>query len=76
MKAAEVRVGAVYLANVSDSRCAVRITGRRLKGWSGVNLRTGREVYVRGAQRLQRELTTPGAIEIYSKPVEVRGKQV
>lgn len=60
MKAAQVRIGATYLAKVSNKVVKVRITGdNTYGGWNAVNLETGREVRIRGAQRLRSEVAPP-----------------
>ena len=59
MKTKDVEIGGIYAAEVSGKMTRVRIdvklpvySGIR-SGWSGTNLATGREVYVKSAQRLR-----------------------
>ena len=60
MKKADVQIGAVYTAKVSGRLTHVRITGTcDYGGWVGINVATGREIRIRGAQRLRREVTAP-----------------
>lgn len=57
MKKADVQVGKTYMAKVSEKLVPVRITAEsRYGGWDGVNTVTGRQVRIRGAQRLRREV--------------------
>ena len=54
MKKADVEIGGKYIAKVSGKLAVVQIkseTGRG--GWFGVNVKTGREIRVRSAQRLR-----------------------
>jgi len=54
MKKAEVKIGATYAVKVSERLVPVTITGVSVYGgWYGRNERTGREVRIRGAQRLR-----------------------
>jgi len=59
MRAAEVVVGQVYLANVSGRVVPVRIERpvlvgfRQRRAWEATNLVTGRRVLIRSAQRLR-----------------------
>jgi hypothetical protein len=60
MRAAEVVVGQVYLANVSGRVVSVRIERPVLVGfrqrrtaWEATNLTTGRRILIRSAQRLR-----------------------
>ncbi len=59
MRKRDVRVGAVYVVKVSEREVPVEIRREALygKGWIGRNLTTGREVRIRSAQRLRREVT-------------------
>lgn len=57
MKKAEVEVGGVYEAKVSDRLAPVRLLSESPHGgWVAKNLATGRVVRVRSAQRLRRKL--------------------
>lgn len=60
MKKAEVEIGAVYIAKVSGKLARVQIIGiTAYGGWYGLNLDTGRDVLIRGAQRLRRLVNPP-----------------
>lgn len=69
MKQSEVRVGAVYQVKVSGKLAPVRIireVERRVgftrtvrTQWVGKNLRTGREITIRSAAKLRREIQEP-----------------
>jgi hypothetical protein len=69
MKRSDVKVGNVYVVRVGALLSHVRITEDRgtvsplfsrvtskHRGWVGVNLRTNREVYIRTAGRLRKEV--------------------
>lgn len=63
MKQAEVIIGRKYYAKVSGRIVVVRITephlqsgGARGKGWDAINEATGRQVHIKSAQRLRREV--------------------
>lgn len=69
MRQRDVRVGAVYEVRVSgklapvkiireyDTYAGSRMNGRQLRTrWIGKNLRTGREITIRSAAKLRREL--------------------
>jgi hypothetical protein len=63
MRAAEVVVGQVYLANVSGRVVSVRIERPVLVGfrqrrtaWEATNLTTGRRILIRSAQRLRKQV--------------------
>jgi hypothetical protein len=57
MKKNEVHVGGRYVAKVSEKLVVIEITGEsQYGGWDAKNLATGREVRVRSAQRLRREV--------------------
>lgn len=70
MKKDQVQVGKVYAAKVSGAVVPVRITaekwqGDRHVGWVGTNVRTGKTVRIKTAQRLRNEVgptppTPPG----------------
>lgn len=54
MKKSEIKIGSIYAAKVSDQLAAVKIKGDRpYGGWDAINLRTGREVRIKSAQRLR-----------------------
>lgn len=71
MKAADIQIGKVYAVKVSGKIQPVKIirkiddgfnhrTGRSVPGgWAGRNEQTGREVYVRSAQRCRHEIGGP-----------------
>ena len=55
MKKAAVEIGGKYEAKVSGNLTTVEIVGIRYpKGWNAINVKTGREVFIRSAQRLRR----------------------
>ena len=57
MKKAEVKVGGTYLAKVSGAVVPVRIQSEHPRhGWVGVNTVTRREVRIKTAARLRREV--------------------
>lgn len=61
MKKDEVVVGNIYTAKVSGGVASVQIREEKWKGdkhvgWSAVNLRTGRAVYIKSAQRLRAQV--------------------
>jgi len=67
MKKAEVKIGTTYEAKVSGRLAHVRITGENLYGgWNAVNVATKRDVHIRGAQRLRREIQTDRLTQIRS----------
>jgi len=56
MKKNDVVIGQVYKAKVSGKTCLVRIDSSPnwplRKGWEATNLDTGRQIYIKSAQRL------------------------
>lgn len=55
MKKAEIEVGGKYIAKVSNKLAVVKITNEnRYGGWDATNVKTGRAVRIRSAQRLRR----------------------
>ena len=53
----EVHIGGHYVAKVSNRLVTVRITGEsRFGGWVGVNTVTGREVHIKTAGRLRKQV--------------------
>jgi hypothetical protein len=64
MKKAEVKIGSTYVAKVSGKLAHVRILGENLYGgWNAVNVATKRDVHIRGAQRLRREILPANRLE-------------
>ncbi len=58
MKKANVRIGGTYTAKVGGSVTTVRITSEsQYGGWNGQNTVTGREVRIKTAARLRREVS-------------------
>ena len=51
MKKSEVRIGATYHAKVSGAIVPVRILSNAYVGWMALNIKTGRTIHIRGAQR-------------------------
>lgn len=66
IKKADVVVGAIYAVKVSGKISPVRIDRAYTKGYDGTNLRTGRGVHLRSAQRLRRRIwpTTDGGFSV------------
>lgn len=57
MKKADVRIGSTYRARVSGKITDIRIDSpSQFGGWHATNLQTGREVRVKTAARLRREV--------------------
>ncbi len=56
IKKADVKIGGIYWAKVSDKLTKVRVLRAEGKGYQIVNLATNREVYFRSAARLRREV--------------------
>lgn len=57
MKKNEIKVGATYIAKVSNKLVKVQIVGARLQGWTAKNLETNRLIWIKSAQRLRSEVT-------------------
>ncbi len=54
MKKNTVKIGAVYMANVSGKLCKVKITGdNSFGGWDGLNTETNRTVRIKSGRRLR-----------------------
>ncbi len=61
MKKNEVKVGKFYTAKVSDRLTTVRIDAENPRGgWDATNIRTGKKVRIKSAQRLRHETRGPG----------------
>lgn len=57
MKRAEIVIGGVYIAKVSGVLTRVRLENLHPSGgWRAMNLATGREIRIRTAARLRREV--------------------
>jgi hypothetical protein len=57
MKKNEIEIGKVYVVKVSGNISKVRIVSESIYGgWNGRNLATGRDVRIRTAARLRREV--------------------
>lgn len=61
MKKSQVKVGKFYAAKVSDRMTTIRIDRENPRGgWDATNLRTGKTVRIKSAQRLRHETRGPG----------------
>ena len=61
MKKDEIKVGSHYSAKVSGRMATVRIDAENARGgWDATNLRTGKKVRIKSAQRLRHETRAPG----------------
>ena len=61
MKKSEIKIGKHYTAKVSDRMTTVRIDGTSPHGgWDATNIRTGKSVRIKSAQRLRHETRGPG----------------
>ena len=62
MKKRDVKIGATYVAKVSDRLTEVRITSENAHGgWDAINTSTNRKVRIKSAQKLRRRVDAPGA---------------
>jgi hypothetical protein len=62
MKKNEVRVGATYLAKISNKVVAVRIDSEHPRGgWNAINTATTKKVHIKSAQALRGEAPADGA---------------
>lgn len=63
MKRSEVQIGRTYVVKVSGQLAPVKlISASPYGGWIGRNVRTGRDVRIRTAAKLRREISwAPGA---------------
>ena len=69
MKKASVKIGATYVAKVSDRLTEVRITGENPNGgWDAINTKTNRPVRIKSAQKLRKCVDTPIADSGAKKP--------
>jgi hypothetical protein len=69
MQKQDIHIGSTYIVKVSGTLAKVRITCEHQRGgWYGTNLATGREIRIRTAARLRKEV--PPAQEI--SPDEAR----
>jgi len=63
MQQDQVQAGKVYAAKVNDKLAPVRIDSERTDsgggGWNATNLRTGKAIRIKSAQRLRNEITVP-----------------
>ena len=58
MQKQDIRIGSTYIVKVSGTLTKVRITREHDRGgWYGTNLATGREIRIRTAARLRKEVT-------------------
>ncbi len=60
VKKSDVKVGGEYVAKVSDKLMTVKITGEsRHGGWDAKNVKTGKEVRIKSAERLRGPAAAP-----------------
>lgn len=58
MKKAEIKIGSRYVAKVSGALTTVYIDSEsRYGGWNATNVKTGRAVRIKSAQRLRRKVS-------------------
>ena len=71
MKKENVEIGKTYLVKVSGKLVPVKLIRKYdsfswyLHGWVGVNLKTNREIHIKTAAKLHRELPIQEDINIY-----------
>lgn len=59
MKNSEIKIGKHYAAKVSGDITVVRIIAKSvLGGWDARNIHTGREIRIKSAARLRREVVS------------------
>jgi len=64
----EIRIGAIYKAQVSNKLVSVRIMSLcPIGGWYAVNLSTHKQIRVKSAQRLRYEVPEPTLVEIFDE---------
>ena len=69
MKKDEVKVGGVYAAKVSDKVVPVRLDSENPHGgWDATNLKTGKAVRIKSAQRLRAEVKPAGQLATQEAP--------
>ena len=62
MKKAEVKIGGVYYAKVTNRKVEIRIDAEKPRGgWEATNLATGKKITIKSAQRLQGEVGAKSA---------------
>ena len=62
MKKAEVKIGGVYYAKVTNRKVEIRIEAEKPRGgWEATNLATGKKITIKSAQRLQGEVGAKSA---------------
>lgn len=76
MLKAEVAVGKVYLARVSDKVVPVRIEREAGRGYEGVNLASKRTVYLKSAAKLRREATVDEIDRFTKPPLAVKAENI
>ncbi len=81
MKKAEIQIGGIYLAKVSGQVVPVRVTkerdtysynGNYRMTWEATNLRTGRTVRIKSAQRFRRRVTEDVATALNDEEAKAR----
>jgi hypothetical protein len=61
MKMVDVHIGGIYVAKVSGKLTKVRLDeehwfGTRRSGWLATNMTTGRQIHIRSAAKLRKEV--------------------
>ena len=61
MKKAEIKIGGYYQAKISNRLTIVRIDSKTLhgNGWMVTNMNTNRQIRIRSAAKLRREMQWP-----------------
>ena len=76
MKKDEVKVGGVYAAKVSDKVVPVRLDSENAHGgWDATNLKTGKAVRIKSAQRLRAQVKPAGQPATQEAPAPTTGAQ-
>lgn len=69
MQKHNIKLGSAYIVKVSGALTKVRITREHERGgWYGINLATGREIRIRTAARLRKEVSPGGSRQPVRNP--------